>query len=152
MMFEDYPTKQEAIRTAKEYAEPLNKLINPSDVQGDVNSWDDINTDRLNEEVWESVSVMRSEHRKVRNMIEDRAFRIWTDSLTRVSNDALSEDVSKEELIFTYGVWPYKMDKWDCYKICHTVFEDPNIRIPQWAYDEAQEDITDGLYKGTMPV
>jgi len=151
-MFEDYPTKQEATRTAKEYAEPLNKLINPSDIQGGVNSWHDIDTDRLNQEVWESVMIMRSEHRQVRNMIQDRAFRIWTDSLTRVSNDALSEDVSDKELIFTYGIWPYKMDKWDCYEICHTVFEEPNVRIPQWAYDDAEEEITNGLYEGTMPV
>lgn len=151
-MFEDYPTKQEATSMAKEYAEPLNKLIDPNDIQGGVTSWDDINTDRLNQEVWESVSVMRSEHRQVRNMIQDRAFRIWTDSLTRVSNDALSADVSDKELIFTYGVWPYKMNKWECYEICHTVFEDPNVRIPQWAYDDAEEEITNGLYEGTMPV
>jgi hypothetical protein len=151
-MFEDYPTKQEATRTAKEYAEPLNKLINPSDIQEDVTSWNDINTDRLNQEVYSSVSVMRSEHRQVRNMIQDRAFRIWTDSLTRVSDDALSADVSDEELIFTYGIWPYKMDKWECYEICHTVFENPSVRIPQWAYDDAEEEITDGLYEGTVPV
>jgi len=151
-MFEDYPTKQEATSMAKEYAEPLNNLIDPSDVQGNANSWDDINTDRLNQEVWESVSIIRSEHRTVRNMIQDRAFRIWTDSLTRVSNDALSADVSDKELIFTYGVWPYKMDKWDCYEICHTVFEDPNVRIPQGYIREAEEEIMDGLYEGTMPV
>jgi len=151
-MFEDYPTKQEATSMAKEYAEPLNNLIDPSDIQGGVTSWDDINTDRLNQEVYESVSVMRSEHRQVRNMIQDRAFRIWTDSLTRVSNDALSADVSDKELIFTYGVWPYKMNKWECYEICHTVFEDPNVRIPQGYIREAEEEIMDGLHKGTMPV
>ena len=151
-MFEDYPTKQEATSMAKEYAEPLNKLINPSDVQGGVNSWHDINTDTLNQEVWESVSIMRSEHREVRNMIQDRAFRIWTDSLTRVSNDALADNVSNEELIFTYGVWPYKMDKWEAYEICHTVFEKPNVRIPQGYIREAEEEIMDGLYEGTMPV
>jgi len=150
-MFEDYPTKQEATRTAKEYAEPLNKLINPSDIQGGVNSWHDINTDRLNQEVWESVMVMRSEHRQVRNMIQDRAFRIWTDSLIRVNNDALSEDVSDKELIFTYGIWPYKMDKWDCYEICHTVFEEPNVRIPHGYIREAEEEVQSGLFDGTYP-
>jgi len=150
-MFEEYPTKQDATRTATEYAEPLDRLISPSDVDENADTWSDIDRDRVESEIWESVMLMRSEHREVGRMVQDRAFRIWTDSLTRVSNEALSENVSKEDLIFVYAVWPYEMDKWECHEICHRVFEEPNMRIPQWAYNKAEEDVTEGLFDGTMP-
>jgi len=150
-MFEDYPTKQDATRTAKEYAEPLDRLISPSDIDENADAWSDIDRDMLNQEIWESVMIMRSEHREVGNMIQDRAFRIWTDSLTRVANGALSENVSNEDLVFTYGIWPYKMDKWECHEICHRVFEEPNMRIPNGCIREAEEEIQGALFDGTMP-
>jgi len=150
-MFEDYPTKQDAKRIATEYAKPLDRLISPSDVDENADTWGDIDRDRVESEIWESVMIMRSEHREVRGMVQERAFRIWTDSLTRVTNEALSENVSNEDLVFTYGIWPYKMDKWECYETCHRVFEEPNMRIPQWAYNEAEEEIQGALFDGTMP-
>jgi len=150
-MFEEYPTKQDAKRIAKEYAEPLDRLISPSDVDENADTWSDIDRDKLNQEIWESVMLMRSEHREVRNMIQERAFRIWTDSLTRVNNEILSEKVSNEDSVFIYGVWPYEINKWECREICNRVFEDPNISISQWAYNEAEEEIEGALFDGTMP-
>lgn len=150
-MMEDYPTKSEAEDQAREYATPLDQLIRPSDVQDNAEQWSDIDDDRLNAECAESAEVIAMEHRKIRNLIQDRAFRIWTDGFRRVSESALAEDVPPVELIHVYNIWPNDMDKWDVYEEAHKVFESRNYRIPHDCYDEAREEVISGLVEGTRP-
>jgi len=151
MTFQDYPTKAEAEQQAKEYATPLNKLIRPSDVQDNADSWADIDDDRLNAECAESAGVITSEHREIRNLIQDRAFRIWTDGFNRVSESALAEDVPLCELIHVYNVWPNHVDKWGAFEEASRVFEDTNYRIPNDCMNQAREEVIGGLIEGTKP-
>lgn len=151
MTFEEYPTKAEAEQQAKEYATPLNKLIRPSDVQDDAESWNGIDSGLLDMECWEAAGVIATEHREIRNLIQERAFRIWTDGFKRVSESALAEDVPLVELIHVYNVWPNHVNKWDAYEEAHRVFESPNYRIPNDCYNQARGEVISGLMEGTKP-
>ena len=128
-MFEDYPTKSEAEQEAEEYATPLDQLINPSDVKDDAEQWSDIDDERIRSECAESAEVVATKHDYVRALIQDRAFRIWTDGFKRVSESALAEDVPLVELIHVYNVWPNHIDKWDAYEEAHRVFETHYFRF-----------------------
>jgi len=150
-MIDRYPTKTEAREQAEDYATPLNKLINPSDVDDGANQWSDIDPDTIRRECHTSAGVVATEHDEMRNLIKDRAFRIWTDGFRRVSDGALAEDVPLVELIHVYNLWPNHVDKWDAYEEAHKVFENPNYRIPNDCYDEARDEVITGLMEGTRP-
>ena len=150
-MFNNYPTKADAKEQAEDYAEPLDALISPSDVSDGAEAWSDIDTDVLKQEVWESVSVIRSEHDTIRHLIKDHAFRLWTRDLSRQPREVLDSGVSDEDLIHEHSIWPYDMNKWDCYEICHQVYETPDREIPQGYIDDAEVPVYEGLFDGTMP-
>jgi len=150
-MFTDYPSKKQAEEQAEEYAEPLDRLINPDDIDADADTWSDIDRDLLEQEVWESTSIIRTEHSAMRHLIQDHAFRLWTESLIRQPRDVIDDDISDEELIHEYSVWPYDMDKWECYEIAHRVFETPDREIHPEYIDEAEEAVLSGLFYGSMP-
>ena len=150
-MFEDYPTASEAERRAEEYATPLDALIRPDDVDPGAETWGEIDRDLLHEEVWEAVSVTRSEHGEMRHLIRDHAFRLWTDDLVRQPRGVLDDSVSDEDLIHEFGIWPFDMNKWDCYEIAHQVYETPDREIHPSYIEEAEEPVIAGLRAGMMP-
>jgi hypothetical protein len=149
-MIDSYPTTSEAREQAEEYATPLNKLINPNDVQGGAEQWTDIDAEDIRFECAESAEVVATEHDEMRNLIQDTAFRLWVDGFRRVSRDVLG-DAPDSELIHVFNIWPNEMDKWEMYEIAHKVYEDPNFRIPNDCYDEAREAVITGLVEGTKP-
>lgn len=151
-MFGDYPTKTDAIEQAKDHATPLNNLINPSDVQEQVDSWDLFRPDdeSIRRECAQCAEVIATEHDEMRNLIQDTAFRLWIDGFRRVSRDVLG-DAPDIELIHVYNIWPNDMDKWEMYEIAHKVYEDPKFTIPNDCYQEAREEVIAGLMEGTKP-
>jgi hypothetical protein len=149
-MIEDYPTTSEARNQAEEYATPLDQLINPSDVVEEADGWADIDDDVIRRECAESAEVVASEHREIRNLIQDTAFRLWIEGLRRVSRDALG-DAPDIELIHVFNIWPNDMDKWEMHEMAHKVYEDPNFRIPNGRYQEARGEVIAGLIEGTKP-
>lgn len=151
MTFQDYPTKTEAEDQAREYATPLDQLINPDDVDDDADSWADIDDERIRSECAQSAEVVATEHREIRNLIQDRAFRIWTDGFRRVSENALAEDVPLCELIHVFNLWPNHVDRWDAYEEASRVFDDPNCRIPNDCMQQARGEVIGGLMEGTLP-
>lgn len=151
-MFENYPSRQDAIEQAKDHATPLNKLINPSDVNPKADSWDIFRSEdeAIRSECTQCAEVIATEHDEMRNLIQDTAFRLWIDGFRRVSRDVLG-DAPDTELIHVYNIWPNDMDKWEMYEIAHKVYENPNFRIPNDCYDEAREAVITGLVEGTKP-
>jgi hypothetical protein len=149
-MIEDYPTTSEAREQAEEYATPLDQLINPSDVQDDAEQWTDIDADTIRFECAESAGIIASEHREMRNLIQDAAFRLWADSMKRVSRDVLG-DAANTELVRVYGIQPNDMSNAELYEIMHVVFEESNARIPNGFVEEARAEVEAGLIEGTKP-
>jgi hypothetical protein len=149
-MFEDYPTKAEAEEEAQEYATPLDQLIGHSDVAEGTSSWEEVPNKFIRDEAYKSAQIIATEHDEMRNLIKDRAFRIWTDGFRRVSRDVLG-DASDTELIHVFNIWPNDLRRDEMYSIAHKVFEDPNFRIPNDCYDEAREEVITGLIEGTKP-
>jgi hypothetical protein len=150
MTFGDYPTKADAQEQAREYATPLNRLINPSDVQDNAEQWADIDDDLLNSECWESAGVITSEHDEMRNLIQDTAFRLWCEDMRRLPRDVLG-DAPDRELVMVYQIQPHDMSNAELHGIAHAVFEERNTRIPRGYVEEAREYVEAGLYDGTMP-
>lgn len=150
-MFEDYPTLHDAEKQAEEYATPLNELINPSDVVEDAEEWSDIPDERIRRECAESARIVATEHNEMKNLIQDAAFRYWTDGFKRVSESALAEDVPLVELIHVYNIWPNHVDKWEAYECAHKVFDELNYRIPNDCMSEARERVEAGLMEGSKP-
>lgn len=151
MSFTDYPTRKDAENEATEYADPLDRLIDPVDVDDDADTWSEIDPDTLREEISRSVSIIRAEHQQIRGLIQDHAFKLWTDNLVRQPRDVLDDDISDTDLIHEYGIWPYDMDMYECYEICHEVYETPGRNIPQGFIDEAETTVMDGLFDGSIP-
>jgi len=149
-MIDRYPTKTETRKRAKEYATSLNKLINPDDVQDDADSWAEVDNQEIERECAESAGIITSEHDEMRHLIKDTAFRLWMESMRRVSRDVLG-DAPDRELVRVYGIQPNDMDKYELHDICHAVYEEPNARIPYGYVDEAREVVEDGLMEGTKP-
>jgi len=150
-MFDSYPSHQDAIQQAKDHAIPLNNLITPQEVDPDAQVWSDIDDDVIRRECAESAEIIATEHRTIRNLIQDRAFRIWLSGLKRVNDDALAEDVPLVELIHVYNLWPFSTDKWEVLEVAEKVFEDPNFRIPNDCMQQAREEVIAGLMEGTQP-
>jgi len=149
-MFDQYPTKTEAEQQAKDHATPLNNLITPQEVDPEAQLWSDIDDDDIRRECAESAEIIATEHRTIRNLIQDRAFRIWIDGFRRVSRDVLG-NAPDIELIHVYNVWPNDMRRDEMHSIAHKVYEDPNFRIPNDCYDEARDEVITGLMEGTRP-
>ena len=149
-MFEDYPTKSEAEDQAREYATPLNNLITPQEVDPDAQLWSDVDPDKIERECSECASIITSEHREMQNLIQDLAFRLWTDDFQRQPREILA-DAPDVELIHVYQIWPNDMDKWEFYELAHKVYEDPNTRIPDGYYSDAMRVVERGLMEGTKP-
>jgi hypothetical protein len=150
-MFDSYPSRQDAIQQAQDHATPLNNLITPQEVDPEAQVWADVDDDDIRRECAESAEIIATEHRTIRNLIQDRAFRIWLDALKRVNDDALAEDVPLTELIHVYNLWPFTVDKWEVLEEAEKVFSDPNYKIPNDCYDEAREAVIRGLMEGTKP-
>ena len=149
-MFEDYPTKSEAEDQAREYATPLNNPINADDVDSDADSWEDVDDDVIERECCDCAQVVVGEHDEMRNLVQDLAFRLWTDDFQRQPREILA-DAPDVELIHIYQIWPNDMNKWEFFEEAHTVFEDPNTRIPDGYYSDAMRVVERGLMEGTKP-
>jgi len=156
-MIDRYPTKTEAEQQARQTAESLDRLINPDDVQDDADSWAEVDDEAIERECAESASIMADQRGSygVRGLIQDRAFRIWTDSMRRIVDrdmcEHLRDEYGDETLLFEHQIWLGDLRKEDAYEICHQVFQSPDYRIPQWAYDQAREEVTEAVFDATMP-
>jgi hypothetical protein len=149
-MFDQYPSHHDAIEEAKNHATPLNNLITPQEVDPDAQVWADVDDDKIPAECTKSAGVILNEHRAMRNLVKDRAFRIWIEGFRRVSRDVLG-DAPDSELIHVYNIWPNDMNREGMHEIAHRVFEDPNCRMPLDCHEEARAEIQEGLIEGTKP-
>lgn len=140
-------TRSEVVRQAEEYATPLNKLIAPSDVEENADSWGEVDSETLRREISMSTDIILSErrnHRTIDTLLEDYARQLWCDSFVRVPMKHLATDCQKEAVL--WGYWPYSMDKWEL----SSILEERND-IPTECYDEARDAIVEGLTNGMMP-
>ena len=151
-MFDTYPTKTEARRKAAEYTTPLNRLIDADDVCPTADDWSDVPQDKVREEAFTSAEIIADEHREMRALVDELAFRLWFDSLSRVSEDALSDDVSDWEMVSEHRVWPNQWDKAKLHEVMHEVFENPRKRaVLSWYRQDAASVVRGGLCDGSMP-
>jgi len=142
-------TKFEARDKAHENAMSLNELIDPSDVDPNAEKWEDIDPDKLDMEIHESISVIRSENQSPYDRLAyDLAIGLWRDSMPRVPMGDMAFET--EEKAVRKGYWPNKMDKWTCREI----LEDYSNEY-EYFYeflDEAWEYVSEGIYQGMHPL
>lgn len=149
-MIEDYPTASDARNDARQYATPLDQLINADDVDPNADSWEEVDPETLERELWETTEILISQHDEPKWLVKDHAFRLWYDGMRRLPRDVLA-DVSDHELVHVYNVQPNDMDKYEWFDIAHRVFEDPNVRIPRDCIEKAREVVQRGLFEGSKP-
>lgn len=133
-------------RAEKAIQYDLSELIDPSDVQADATTWEQVDEDILRREIHESVEIMLSERQQPFDaMIHDLAVVLWRDSLPRISMDLLDTDSERDAL--QQGVWPNKVDKWQAREVLEETGEPP-----QDAYDTAREVVSRGMARGLNPL
>ena len=142
-------TKFEARDKACEDAMSLNELIDPSDVDPNAERWKDIDPDKLDMEIHESISVIRSENQNPFNWIAyDLAIGLWRDSMPRVSMGDMAFET--EEKAVREGYWPNRMDKWEAREILESYSNE--YEYFHEFLDEAWEYVSEGIYQGMHPL
>lgn len=130
--------KTDAKREAYKKAYPLHHLIRAEDVRDDAESWAEIRDEDIEEEVNESLSVMRSEGQYY-YLQKPLAVRLKADDMMRIRMDDLVFDDRHEAV--KNGYWPHKMTR---QQVFSHLFED-DVTIESGYYDDAWEVISQGI-------
>lgn len=128
--------KREAYSEAYENALSLSDLISPSDVIEGADRWRDISDERLDGEVAECLTHVRSEG-QYSGIVRDLAVKTWMGDLPRAPMEDLAFDDKRTAV--ENGYWPNSMNKWECEEI---LFE---MEIPPMVRDEAWEVVSRGV-------
>jgi len=129
-------TDTDAKQAAAEQAEPINMLINVSDIDESADSWDDISDEQIRQEITQSLDVISSE-RQYEGLIRDLAVTMWRSDPPRAPMGALVFET--ERAAVENGYWPNSMNKWEVEEI---LFE---LDIPTDVYNEAWEVVSMGV-------
>jgi hypothetical protein len=109
-------TAAEAVRDAVRHR--LDDLINPSDVVDGADTWAEVPHERVVDECSQSADIILNERQNpsIMQTIDDLTASFVMDSLRRVPREAL--DIPNDrETIRSYRLWPYNMDKWECWEV-----------------------------------
>jgi hypothetical protein len=139
------------VQESQEYATPLNRLIDPSDVSNQASEWSDIDGDVLDEEIQHSVSIILQEtrwHSKIGALLYDYALIQVKDDLMRAPIEDLSFTSRKRAV--KEGYWPYDMCEGRAMEILTQTYESIG-EIPPCYVTHAREAISEGLHKGMTP-
>lgn len=142
-------TKFEARDKAFDEATELGNLIDPSDIDPDAENWEDIDPDKLNMEIGDIVSRIRSENQSpFHGIAYDLAITLWRDSLPRVPMRDLVFETP--EVAVREGYWPNKMNKWTCREI----LEDYSNQYDYFHefLDESWEYVGEGIHNKMHPL
>lgn len=144
-------TQEETVERAQEYATSLSDLIEPSDVNGSANCWEEIPQETLDMEIYESIDIIMSEsswHSKLSALLYERAVSVYCSDLPRVPMGHLTFDTHKEAI--AEGYQPYKCSGAECRAHAQEVFTTVGD-LPAGCYEEAYSDVSKGLYNGMQP-
>lgn len=145
-------TPKYAKRQAKEAVEhSLDGLINPSDLQENAETWDDIPEDVIKQECYEGAEIMLMENQQPwHSLVHDLAIQEWFRDMPRISMDHLATD-DKELVVTEYGYWPNSMSKWEVYEILLEHTNGDTSAIPTDVVNEAVEAVEQGIVEGLRP-
>jgi len=143
-------TRTEAREKAREAATPLNKPIQPSDIDDSANSWDDIEMETLENECVRSAEIILAEEQMpFAGICHDLAMTSWTESMPRISMSHLDyEDM--ETAVVEANVWPNEMNKWEIREILEENYRsnDDMSVIYHECYNDAYDVVLDGIVDG----
>jgi len=109
-------TAREAVREAVRYR--LDDLIGPSDVIDGADTWGEVPHETVVDECSQSADIILNERQNssIMRTIDELTASFVMDSMRRVPRDAL--DIPNDrETVRSYRIWPYDMDKWECWEV-----------------------------------
>jgi len=112
----------------------ISDLIDPSEVTDEAETWSDVDSDDLDHEISECVTV-KNQERGMNGMLNELAIVFYMESLPRVSLDDLVYDT--EEQALKNGYWPKRMSNYEAESVLTELHWDDEIKIPQEAFNEA---------------
>ena len=141
-------TRSEAKEQAKEAVDSIDSLINSSDIEDNAETWEEIEDEKLEMELFEGATMRLSEQQKpFYNIAVDLAYTMWQNDLPRAPMDHLAFD-SKEKAV-EKGYWPNSMDKWECREILEEMGENSESFLHY--YSEAYDIVVSGMVEGMEP-
>jgi hypothetical protein len=146
-------TESQVKEIAKESVEyKISDLIQPSDIDENAETWEDIDRYTVEKECHESAEIMLQETQEpFGGMVRDYAIILWRDNMPRVNREHLTTDNDREILI-DMGYWPYDMSYFDVYRELNDyINETSSHHIPSTYDRQAKETVSIGIVNGMIP-
>jgi hypothetical protein len=133
----------------------ISDLINPSDIDENAETWEDIDKYTVEKECHESAEIMLKEQQgPFYGMVRDYAIILWRDGMDRINldSDLVSDGITERECLTVYGKWPYSMSYFEVYQVLDEYINETHIhQIPNACYNRAKETVSIGIVNGMLP-
>ena len=127
--------KKAAYRAVYESNYLITTLIDPEEVDENADSWDDVDDDKLDDELHHAVDVQMSENNQYGGLIKELAIKIWLSEMPRVKLDDLVFETEEKALENEY--WPYRVSSMEAESMLHKLVSFDRLDIPNSAFEEA---------------
>lgn len=129
-------------REVYQNAYSIGELINPSDVDEDASSWEEVDEDKLNHEIHTSIEMSISEN-QFSSEIQHMAIVEWLDHMPRVKMEDMAFSTHSEAV--SEGYWPYKLSYVGASSEIYDMLEREELTLPHSAREEARHIVQQAL-------
>jgi hypothetical protein len=129
-------------RKVYEHTYSMDSLINPSDIEKHAGSWEEVDDEKLDEELRHSVDISMTEG-QFEEDIRHLAVIEWLQDMPRVSMDHLTFDTHDKALY--EGYWPYRLSHQDAVLRLKEHIYHGEVHIGTSAQNKAREIATKAL-------